>query len=83
MQISSVFYGSISGLYFSFLNASFEAASVVYWSKFLATNTEVRVWFPALPVFFFLEVVGLERGRDDNWGAALKDNPGSGLETRN
>jgi hypothetical protein len=31
------------------------------WSKFLATDSEVRVRFPALPDFFW-EVVGLERG---------------------
>jgi hypothetical protein len=31
---------------------------VVYWSEFLATDPEARVWFPALPE---KKVVGLER----------------------
>jgi hypothetical protein len=35
------------------------AASVVYWSEFLATDPEVRVRFPALPG---KNVVGLELG---------------------
>jgi hypothetical protein len=34
--------------------------SVVQQSEFVATDPEVRVWFPALPDFW--EVVGLERG---------------------
>jgi hypothetical protein len=32
---------------------------VVWWSKFLATDLEARVRFPALPE---IKVVGLERG---------------------
>jgi hypothetical protein len=40
---------------------NFWTASVVYWSKFLPTDPEVRVRFLALPDFF-LEVVCLERG---------------------
>jgi hypothetical protein len=34
-------------------------ASVVWWSEFLATDSEARVRFPALPE---KKVVGLERG---------------------
>jgi hypothetical protein len=34
-------------------------ASVVYWSEFLATESEARVRFPVLPE---KKVVGLERG---------------------
>jgi hypothetical protein len=33
---------------------------VAWWSEFLATDPEIRVWFPALPVFW--KIVGLERG---------------------
>jgi hypothetical protein len=39
---------------------SFQTASVVQWSEFLATDPEVRVRFPALPETKI--VVGLERG---------------------
>jgi hypothetical protein len=44
-----------------------QTASVVWWSEFLATDSEARVRFPALPDFPAKkkkgkQVVGLERG---------------------
>jgi hypothetical protein len=44
---------------FSTLCYNQPTASVVYWSEFLATDTEARVRFPALQE---KKVVGLERG---------------------
>jgi hypothetical protein len=50
------------------------AASVVYWSEFLNTDSEVRVRFPALPHFLSGSGswAGSTQPRQYNWGATWK-----------
>jgi hypothetical protein len=49
-------------------------ASVVYWSEFLATDAEVRVWFSALLDFLRSSGSGTRstQPREYNWGATWK-----------
>jgi hypothetical protein len=56
---------------------------VVWSSEFLTTDTEVRVWFPALPDFLRSSGCGMgsTRPREYNWGATGKKSSGSGLES--
>jgi hypothetical protein len=50
--------------------------SVVWWSKFLTTDPEVRVRFPALPDFLRSSGsgTGFTQPREYNWGATWKKN---------
>jgi hypothetical protein len=58
--------------------------SVVYWSEFLATESEVRVRFSALPYILRSSVsrTGSTQSREYSWGAIWKKNSSSGLENR-
>jgi hypothetical protein len=60
------------------------AASVVWWSEFLATDPEVRVRFPVLPGFLRSSGSGTvsTQSHEYNWGATWKKSSGSGLENR-
>jgi hypothetical protein len=64
---------------------SFTTNSVVYWSEFLATGPDVPGFISALPDLLrkCKYGTGFTRPREDNWGAAWKENSGSGLENRN
>jgi hypothetical protein len=60
-------------------------APVVKWSEFLATDPEVRVWFPALSDFLSSSASGLGplSTTEYNWGATWKNKSSdSGLENR-
>jgi hypothetical protein len=58
--------------------------SVVLWSEFLATDTEVRVRLSALPDFLKSSGSGTKstQPRECNWGALERKSNGSGLENR-
>jgi hypothetical protein len=59
-------------------------ASVVWWSEYLATDSQVRFRFPALLDILRSSVSGTEstQPRENNWGATWKKSSGSGLEIR-